>query len=276
MKPVRSRITRRGIQIVLGLLWILDGLLQFQPAMLTREFATQVIAPAGAGQPAFISWPVSEAARIILHQPALADVGFGLIQLVLGVGILCPRTVRWASAASVVWAVSVWYLGEGLGGLFGGGASLLTGAPGSALLYAVVAMATSPRPGKNAEDQRPARWSAVAWAGLWLGGTLLQLLPGSDTNASVSMSLAKSASEAPAWFAAVDGHLSALVPYNGVSIVIDLVALQALAGIGILLARRTRLAAIIWASACRWGSGWRARTWANSGRGSPLIRTLRR
>ncbi len=230
---------------MLGLLWILDGCLQFQPAMFTGKFATQVIASAGQGQPAFVSWPVNEAARIILHQPTLTDVGFGLIQLALGVGILRPRTVRWALAASVVWALSVWYLGEGLGNLFRGGATLLTGAPGSALLYAVVAMAVSPQPEKNVEDQRPARWAAMAWAVLWLAGTLLQVLPGSDTNASISMSLAMNASGAPAWFAALDGHLSALVPYNGVSIIIDLVALQAVAGIGVLMGRRTRLTAVI-------------------------------
>ena len=245
MKQDGSRITRRGIQIVLGLLWILDGFLQFQPAMLTRQFATQVIAPAGQGQPAFVSWPVNEAARIILHQPAIADVGFGLIQLALGVGILHPRTVRWALAASVVWALSVWYLGEGLGGLFGGGASLLTGAPGAALLYAVVAMATSPRQENNAGDQQPARWAAVAWAVLWLGGALLQVLPARNTNASISMSLAMNASGAPAWFAAIDDRLAALVPKPGVGIVVDLVVLQAFVGIGVLMARRTRWVAVI-------------------------------
>lgn len=53
MNHGRPRITRRGIQVTLGLLWILDGFLQFQPAMLTSKFATQVIAPAGQGQPAF-------------------------------------------------------------------------------------------------------------------------------------------------------------------------------------------------------------------------------
>jgi hypothetical protein len=239
------RITRRGIQITLGLLWIVDGFLQFQPAMFTRQFATQVIAPAAQGQPAFVSWPVHEAARIIGCQPTLADLSFGLIQLALGLGILHPRTVRWSLPASVIWALSVWYLGEGLGGLFGGGASLVTGAPGSALMYAVVAMAVLPRPGSQAGDRRPARWAASAWVALWLGGTLLQVLPGRDTNASISMVLTMNASDAPTWLAAVDKHLSALVPRSGVSIVVDLVVLQALAGIGLLLGRRMRRSAVL-------------------------------
>jgi hypothetical protein len=195
-------------------------------------------------QPGFVAGPVSEMVRIILHQPAVMDVGFGLIQLALGAGILFPRTARWALAASVAWALAVWYLGEGLGGLFGGGASLLTGAPGAALLYAVLALAVSPRRGRDPRGQRPARWAAVAWAVAWLGGAVLQLLPGVDTNASISMALAMNASGAPAWLAAIGNHLSALVPDYGASIVIDLVVLQAFAGLGVLMGRRTRLAAV--------------------------------
>src|SRR4051812_4608300 len=37
-------VTRRHLQIVLGLLWLLDGVLQAQPFMFTRDFATQTIA----------------------------------------------------------------------------------------------------------------------------------------------------------------------------------------------------------------------------------------
>ena len=211
---------------------MLDGFLQLQPALFTRQFATQVIAPAAQGQPAFVSWPVHEVARIIGYQPTLINLSFGLIQLALGLGILHPRTVRWALPASVVWALSVWYLGEGLAGLLGDGASLVTGAPGSALMYAVVAMAVLPRSGSQARDRRPARWAASAWVALWLGGTLLQVLPGRDTNASISMLLAMNAANAPTWLAAVDQHLSALVPRSGVSIVVDLVVLQAWPGSG--------------------------------------------
>lgn len=247
MRPRGFRFTRRKIQVMLGSLWILDACLQFQPAMFTPKFATQVIASAGAGQPAFVSWPVGEAARVILHHPAAANAGFGLIQLALGVGILRPRTARWALPASVGWALAVWYLGEGLGGLFGGSASLLTGAPGAAFVYALVALAVWPRPARgedHGENERPARWAAVAWACLWLGGSVLQLLPGSDTNASLGMSLAMNASGAPAWLAAIDNRLSDLVPYYGVSLIVDLVALQVMAGLGALMARRVRLTAV--------------------------------
>jgi len=243
--PARLRVTRRGIQIVLGLLWLLDGLLQFQPAMLTPKFAIEVIAPAGAGQPGFVAGPVGEVVRIILHQPAIVDVAFGLIQLALGAGILWARTARRALAASVVWALLVWYLGEGLGGLLGGASSLLTGAPGAALLYAVLALAASPRRDGAAAAEAPPRWTAAAWAAVWLGGAVLQLLPGRDTNAAIGMSLAMNASGAPSWFAPIGAHLAALVPVSGVSIVVDLAVLQAFAGIGALRAPRVRLAAVI-------------------------------
>ena len=237
-------VTRRGIQIALGLLWILDGLLQLQPAMLTARFATRVIAPAGQGQPSFVAGPVRDLARVILMHPAVTDVGFGLIQLALGLGLLCPRTARWALDASVAWAVAVWYLGEGLGGLFGSDASLLTGAPGAAVLYAVLALAARPGPAGQAVDRRPRRWVTMAWTVLWLGGAALELLPGRDTNASVSMSLAMNASGAPGWLAAVDNRLADLVPYTGVSVIVDLVVLQASAGLGVLLSRRARAAAL--------------------------------
>ncbi len=100
MKNDSPRVTRRGVQITLGLLWLLDGALKFQPAMLTSAFARQVIAPAGQGQPGFISWPVHEAASIIARAPAAADIIFGLIELALGAGLLHRRTARWALAAS--------------------------------------------------------------------------------------------------------------------------------------------------------------------------------
>jgi hypothetical protein len=253
----RITVTRRGIQVTLGLLWLLDGLLQFQPVMLTRKFATEVIAPAAAGQPGFVSGPVSEVARIILHQPALFDEAFGIIQLVLGAGLLYRRTARLALLGSVAWGLSVWYLGEGLGGLFGGGQTLLTGAPGSALLYAVIAVLVLPgRSGGPAGDGvldgagdsgggRPSRWAGPAWAAVWLLGAVLQLLPGSDTNDLLGMVLQMNAAGTPAWFASLENHLALLVPYTGASLIVDLVVVQVLIGVGVFGGRRARRLAVV-------------------------------
>lgn len=243
---------------MLGLLWLLDGMLQYKPAMWTRSFADQVIAPAAAGQPGFISGPASVMAWVILRQPAILNGVFGLVQLALGVGLLYPRTARRALAASIVWALLVWYLGEGLGGLFGSTASLLTGAPGAALLYAVLGLAAAL--GREADAGAPlaSRWPVIAWAVLWAGGAVLQLLPGRDTNALIAMSLAMNAAHAPAWFAAAENHLAALMPGYGVSVVADLVVLQALVGLGVFRGGRMRRAAVllgIGLSAVYWFAG---------------------
>src|SRR4051812_7494192 len=141
----RILITRRGLQVALGLFWLLDGVLQAQPFMFTRAFATQVIAPVGQGQPGFVSGPVHWVSTVIAAHPVAWNVPFAAIQILLGVGLLVPRTARLTLAASIAWALPVWYLGEGLSGMASGQASLITGAPGAALIYVILAAAAWPR-----------------------------------------------------------------------------------------------------------------------------------
>ena len=153
-------MTRRRLQIALGVLWLLDGVLQAQPFMFTRDFATQVIAPSCQGQPGFVAAPVHWVSTTIAAHPVAWNVPFALIQLLLGIGLLVPRTARAALAASIAWALGVWYLGEGLGGLASGDAALSTGAPGSALLLAVLAAAAWPD--RDAARDSPAVWVRTA------------------------------------------------------------------------------------------------------------------
>jgi hypothetical protein len=177
------RITRRTLQVVLGLVWLLDGALQFQPFMLGTGFARQVIAPGGAGQPDFVAIPVRWAAHMVAANPVAWDVPFALTQVLIGVGLLVPRTARLALAASIPWALAVWFLGEGLSGLAGGNASLRTGAPGAALLYAVLALAAWQR--RDASIEAPASWLPLAWAVLWVGAAVLDAIPGRSADAPV-------------------------------------------------------------------------------------------
>ena len=153
-------ITRRHLQVVLGLFWLLDGVLQAQPFMFTRGFAAEVIAPVGEGQPGFVSGPVHLASTVIAAHPVVWNVPFAAIQLLLGIGLLVPRTARLTLAASIAWALGVWYVGEGLSGMASGHASLITGAPGSALIYALLAAAAWPR--RDGSREGPARWLPFA------------------------------------------------------------------------------------------------------------------
>jgi hypothetical protein len=231
------RITRRHLQVALGLLWLLDGALQLQPFMLGTGFATQVIAPTAAGQPHFVAGPVLWGARLIAAHPVALDVPFAAAQLLIGLGLLFPRSARLALAVSIPWALGVWFLGEGLSGLASGHASLLTGAPGSALLYAVLAVAAWPL--VDASREAPARWLPLAWAVLWVGGAVFQALPGQNTGTAVAGAIN---SGAPGWLGRLDASAAGWTARNGTTVVVALVVTEALIGLGALYRRSRALA----------------------------------
>ena len=108
--------------------------------MFTRAFSAQMLVPSAAGQPGFVSGPVLLAARLVSANPGVSNAAFATIQLALAAGLLLRPTARAALAGTVVWSLSVWWLGEGLGGIFTGLASPLTGGPGAAVLYALLAV----------------------------------------------------------------------------------------------------------------------------------------
>jgi hypothetical protein len=202
------RITRRHLQISLGLLWLLDGALQCQPFMFTRHFARQVLAPAGAGQPAALAGPMHFVESLVSAHPSPTNTGFALVQISLGLMLLTRRHSRAVLTASIGWALSVWIVGEGLGGL-ATGATLLTGAPGSALLYGAIAMLAWPAHDRQG-DERPSWLALPMWCTLWLMGAGLQLIDGNNSSSSLTMMLRMSQSGAPTWIARIDQHLAHL------------------------------------------------------------------
>jgi hypothetical protein len=219
------------------MLWILDGALQAQPFMFTRAFATQVVAPVGQGQPGFVSGPVHWASTEIAAHPVAWNLPFAAIQLLIGVGLLVPRTARLALAASIAWALGVWYLGEGFAGLASGHTSLITGAPGSAFVYALLAAAAWPR--RDNSRVAPAPWLRWAWALIWVGAAVFQALPGQNSGSAVASAL----TGAPAWLASLDNSVGAWAAHHGLLVVAVIVAAEALVGIGA-LARATRIPAV--------------------------------
>jgi hypothetical protein len=167
----------------LGGLWILDALLQAQPIMFTTMgLAGNVVLPAAQGQPHWIAAPMLWAIGVWERHPAAWNgAAVGLELLTGGLLLVGRRWPSWGRAGlllSIGWGLIVWYFGEGLGGLFMDSPTYLAGAPGSALLYVLLASAlllpesvwTAPRP-------RLLRGLQVGVGALWGIGGLLQLAP---------------------------------------------------------------------------------------------------
>src|SRR5262249_27659338 len=129
VKRPSSLITRRRLEIALGLLWLLDGALQFQPYMFTDAFFKDILGMANMGLPGPVPSVDAHVARMLGAHPVTWNAAFASLQVALGVGLLWRRTADLARGASIVWALGVWIVGEGFGGIFMGGTSLLTGAP---------------------------------------------------------------------------------------------------------------------------------------------------
>jgi hypothetical protein len=219
------RRPRARLQLLLAGLWLLDGILQLQPYMFSRNFATQTLLPAAAGNPGWIATPVTWAATVIGNHPAPTNTLCALVELALGAGIACRRTRTVALACSGVWAAAVWYFGQGLGGLVTGQANPLNGAPGSAALYLLAAILLLPprEPGPPAFPaagrigEHAAKW---VWSGFWLVLAYLTLLPVNRAPGAFSQAMAGGTITAgePSWLTALAGRAAAEV--NGDDLVV--------------------------------------------------------
>src|SRR5580698_730367 len=130
--------SQRALQVILGLFWVLDAALQFQPFMFGRGFVENNILANASGQPFVLGDLITHIGNFVSPDIAVWNTFFALIQLFIGVGLLYKGTVRTALAVSFVWVLGIWVIGEGLGMVLTGTASALTGAPGSVFLYGLI------------------------------------------------------------------------------------------------------------------------------------------
>ena len=170
---------RQLIRIGFGVLWILDGLLQAQPAM-PLGLATNVTEPSADGAPGWVRGLVDFAARGWTYHPVNAAAAAVWIQIGIGIWLVTAARGPWSrlgGLASVGWGLVVWIFGEAFGGIFAPGLSWLFGAPGAALLYAV-AGALIVLPDRAWAGPRLGR-AVLAGTGLFLAGmALIQAWPG--------------------------------------------------------------------------------------------------
>jgi hypothetical protein len=212
--------------MALGALWLLDGALQLQPGMFTSAFFSNVLGMANMGLPGPVSRLDFGIADLVLWHPAVWNALFAGLQVALGVGLLGGgRAARWARPASVAWALSVWVVGEGFGGMFMGGSSVLNGAPGSALLYALATLVLWPR--RDADGTAPnggalGRWAVGTWTAVWMAVALLEVAGPNHLPFVPGAEIRNGGDGEPAPLAALNHLVGRLVGFHGAELALAL------------------------------------------------------
>jgi hypothetical protein len=229
---MRFSITRGGLRITLGLIWLLDGALQFQSFMYSKGFLKEVIEPSAEGQPSWIGHPILSAAHFAGHNLTLWNTLFALVQVGIGLGLLFRHTARPALIVSFAWALVVWWFGEGFGMIPMGMASPLTGAPGAALLYGLIGLLVWPteeaeRDGTSAgAGLIGERGGLIVWSVLWAGATALWCLSINRAPDTISETLKEAGGGSMHWLASLQSSLAGTTRGHGAAIAIVLAILS--------------------------------------------------
>jgi hypothetical protein len=253
--PAIARLdARRALQLGLAGIWLLDGLLQYQPFMYTKAFA-QMLGGTADGNPSVIARPITWDATLVGHHLVLLNTIFATVQLLLGLGIAFRPTVRVALAASIAWSFAVWWFGEGLGGVLNGGADPLNGAPGAVIIYALIAVLLWPadRPGAQAPFVAAravgVHVAKALWVVFWLSQAYFVLTPDNRAPQAANGMIADMNSGEPGWLAALMRGAASLVANQGLATSIAFAVAFVLIAVGVYLpaaaAKATLVLAIV-------------------------------
>jgi hypothetical protein len=224
----------RTMQTVLGLIWLLDGALQFQSFMYSRGF-TQMLTSMSPGQPGWLASSIDWAARLEAHNPTVWNTLFALTQVAIGVGLLYRPTVKSALMLSFGWALVVWWFGEAFGMLFMNMAQPLTGAPGAVILYALIGLLAWPnhRPG----GLLGIRGARTLWAGLWLLMAWLWL-ESASSSANAVTNMINAAPSGMSWLSSLQNGAASAAQGEGLIIALVMAAVSVAIGLSVALNRR--------------------------------------
>jgi hypothetical protein len=254
---------RRKLQLALGVIWLFDGILQYQPFMFSKAFPP-TLASAAPGNPGLIASPITWSASLVAHHVVAFNAIFATIQVAIGLGIAWRPTLKLALAASVAWALSVWWLGEGLGGVLTGDVSPVSGAPGAVILYALLAVLLWPADRYAGVTAGPVPYETVPfktvpfeaaravgrrtaqalWLILWTSLAYFALLPAARAPRATSAMIGGMASGEPGWLAWIDNHAASALNEQGLAVSIVLAAAFMIAALGTYLPQRPARVAV--------------------------------
>ena len=199
---------RTYLRLAFGTIWVIDGILQFQPGM-PLGLANDVVRPTIAGAPTWLHPLMYSSIHLWNAHPIALATGTAWIQMGIGLGLIVSNASvgRLIAVAGAGWAFLIWVVGNGFGGAFASGSSILFGWPGATFFYfvAMAWIALPPRYFARHFSHFTLRLVAIV-----LGvAAILQVLPsagfwhGGNNNALTSMARTMTSTAQPhplAWF----------------------------------------------------------------------------
>ncbi len=235
----QPRDLQRTFQLLLATVWLMDAVLQIQPFMFTKGSSgfSGMLHNLAAGNPSVVSHTITWNASIVYHQPILTNTLFALIQFLIGFGIAFKRTLRPALALSIVWALGVWWFGEGAGGIFQGTATPFGGGPGGVLFYAVLAVLLWPSEGSDrpfvAARSVGVRAAKMIWVGVWGVLAVLSVVGSGRQPQALHDLVAGLNSGQPGWLGHIDRVSASFFLHHGTAAALLLAAMCLLAAISV-------------------------------------------
>jgi hypothetical protein len=122
------------VRIVFGVIWLVDGLLEWQPADFHNLL--QLITAVGQGQPAPLAAVINVGQAVVAINPILANALLAALETAIGLSLITNTLSRWALRISLPLATVIWVFGQGLGMVFMPGATDIQSGP----LYVLVTL----------------------------------------------------------------------------------------------------------------------------------------
>ena len=123
-----------SIRIAFGVIWLIDGVLEWQPADFHNFL--QLITAMSQGQPGPLRAVISAGQAVVAINPTLANGVLAALETAVGLSLITNTLSRWALRISVLLAALIWVFGQGLGMVFMAGATDVQSGP----LYVLVSL----------------------------------------------------------------------------------------------------------------------------------------
>jgi uncharacterized membrane protein YphA (DoxX/SURF4 family) len=123
-----------SLRIAFGVIWLIDGVLEWQPADFHNFL--QLITAMSQGQPAPLAAVISAGQVVAAVNPILANALLAAVETAIGLSLITNVLSRWALRVSVLLAALIWVFGQGLGMVFMPGATDIQSGP----LYVLVSL----------------------------------------------------------------------------------------------------------------------------------------